>query len=140
MPKRTPRLRSRISRTRHAVAGGAATKSQKAAGRAKNDELDDALEALNRSTNRLRRKFDATDTWMETKLQVQQVLDDGRRINQAVARGSYSPRRHAFGRPCARVSTILLGATVCNLWPCDPNRDHPRALWRPRCPMVGGAL
>jgi hypothetical protein len=51
--------------------------------------LDDALGDLNRSTNRLRRKFDATDTWMETKAQVDQVVNDSRRINQAVARGSY---------------------------------------------------
>ena len=68
---------------------GTATESQKATARTKNDELDDALDALNRSTNRLRRKFDATDTWMETKVQVQAVLDDARRINQAVARGNY---------------------------------------------------
>jgi hypothetical protein len=32
--------------------------------------LDDALGDLNRSTNRLRRKFDATDKWIETKGQV----------------------------------------------------------------------
>jgi transcription initiation factor TFIIIB Brf1 subunit/transcription initiation factor TFIIB len=66
-----------------------ANQSQKANAQAKKDDLDDALGDLNRSTNRLRRKFDATDTWMETKVQVQQVLDDGRRINQVVARGSY---------------------------------------------------
>jgi len=53
------------------------------------DELDDALGDLNRSTNRLRRKFDATDTWMETKVEVDRVLDDGRKINQVVARGKY---------------------------------------------------
>jgi hypothetical protein len=47
----------------------------------KND-LEDALDDLNRSTNRLRRKFDATDKWMETKAQVEQMVDDGRRINQ----------------------------------------------------------
>jgi hypothetical protein len=51
--------------------------------------LDDALGALNHSTNRLRRKFDATDTWMQTKAQVEQVMDDGRKINQVLARGSY---------------------------------------------------
>lgn len=61
---------------------------QEAAKRGK-DELDDALGELNSSTNRLRRKFDATDTWMETKPQVERVVDDGRRINQAVARGNY---------------------------------------------------
>jgi hypothetical protein len=44
---------------------------------------------LNRSTNRLRRKFDPTDKWQETRVQVERVLDDGRRINQAVARGNY---------------------------------------------------
>ena len=68
---------------------GTASESQKATARAKKDELDESLENLNRSTNRLRRKFDATDTWMETKVQVQQVLDDARRMNQAVARGNY---------------------------------------------------
>jgi hypothetical protein len=68
---------------------GQANDSQKATANAKKDELDDALGDLNRSTNRLRRKFDATDTWMETKTQVQRVVDDGRRINQAVTRGNY---------------------------------------------------
>lgn len=63
--------------------------ARKAAAEQGKDELDDALGDLNRSTNRLRRKFDATDTWMETKAQVQRVVDDGRRINQVVARGNY---------------------------------------------------
>jgi hypothetical protein len=66
-----------------------ATDSQKATATAKKDELDDALGDLNRSTNRLRRKFDPTDKWQETRVQVEAVLDDGRKINQAVARGNY---------------------------------------------------
>jgi hypothetical protein len=53
------------------------------------DELDDALGELNQSTNRLRRKFDATDKWIETKAEVERVVDDGRKINQYVARGTY---------------------------------------------------
>ena len=65
------------------------TESQKSTAAARKDELDDALGDLNRSTNRLRRKFDATDTWMETKIQVEQVMDDARKINQVVARGNY---------------------------------------------------
>jgi hypothetical protein len=77
-----------------------ATQSQKSNTEARKDALDDALGDLNRSTNRLRRKFDATDTWMETKVQVQQVLDDGRRINQAVARGNY-------GAEAARLWAVL---------------------------------
>ena len=68
---------------------GQATGSQKATATAKKDELDDALDELNRSTNRLRRKFDATDKWMETKSEVQRVVDDGRKINQAVTKGNY---------------------------------------------------
>jgi hypothetical protein len=68
---------------------GTATEEQKARASEGKDDLDDALGDLNRSTNRLRRKFDPTDTWMETKPQVERMLDDGRKINQAVARGSY---------------------------------------------------
>jgi len=68
---------------------GNATESPKAAASATKDELDDALGELNRSTNRLRRKFDATDKWMETKAEVERVVDDGRKINQAVTRGKY---------------------------------------------------
>ena len=68
-----------------------ASSSQKSKATAKKDALDDALGDLNKSTNRLRRKFDATDKWMETKGQVQSVLDDARKINPALARGSYGP-------------------------------------------------
>jgi hypothetical protein len=68
-----------------------ATENQKAKASNKKDALDDALGDLNRSTNRLRRKFDATDKWMETKGRVENVLDDGRKINQALTRGSYGP-------------------------------------------------
>jgi hypothetical protein len=66
-----------------------ATENQKATATAKKDKLDDALGELNRSTNRLRRKFDPIDTWMQTKGEVQRVVDDGRTINAEVARGSY---------------------------------------------------
>jgi hypothetical protein len=68
-----------------------ATESQKATTSSKKDALDDALGDLNRSTNRLRRQFDPADKWMETKGQVEKVVDDGRKINQVVARGSYGP-------------------------------------------------
>jgi len=79
-----------------------ASDAQKANATAKKDELDDALGDLNRSTNRLRRKFDPTDKWMETKGEVQKVVDDGRRINQVVARGSY-------GAEAARLWSVLRG-------------------------------
>jgi len=63
--------------------------ARKATAQQGKDELDDALGDLNGSTNRLKRKFDATDKWIETKAQVEKVVDDGRRINQVVARGKY---------------------------------------------------
>ena len=66
-----------------------ATENQKAAASNKKDDLDDALGDLNRSTNRLRRKFDPLDKWIETKVEVEKVVDDARKINQVVARGSY---------------------------------------------------
>jgi len=65
------------------------TDSQKSNATAKKDALDDALGDLNRSTNKLRRKFDPTDKWIETKGEVEKVVDDGRKINQVIARGSY---------------------------------------------------
>jgi len=68
-----------------------ATDTQKSKASTKKDALDDALGDLNRSTNRLRRKFDPADKWMETKGEVEKVVDDARKINQVVARGSYGP-------------------------------------------------
>ena len=69
--------------------GRTATDAQKNNARSKKDALDDALGDLNKSTNRLRRKFDGTDTWMTTKGEVQKVVDDGRVVNQALTKGNY---------------------------------------------------
>ena len=51
------------------------------------DDLQNAMDDLNRTTNRLRRKFDATANYLETKVQMEQVMDSGRRVNQVVAKG-----------------------------------------------------
>ena len=74
----------------------------KATTQARKDELDSALDGLNQSTNRLRRKFDGTDAWMQTKAQVEQVMDDGRKINQVIARGNY-------GSEAAKLWGVLRG-------------------------------
>ena len=76
--------------------GRNATESQKENAREKKDELDDALGDLNGSTNRLRRKFDATDRWLETKAQVENVLDDARKINQVLTRGKYGSQAERY--------------------------------------------
>lgn len=79
-----------------------ASESQKATASNKKDALDDALGELNRSTNRLRRKFDPLDKWIETKSEVERVVEDGRKINQVLTRGSY-------GAEAARVWAVLRG-------------------------------
>jgi hypothetical protein len=53
------------------------------------DDLEDAMDDLNRTTNRLRRKFDPTSNYLETKAQMDQVMDSARRVNQAMTRGNY---------------------------------------------------
>ena len=101
-------LEKRGENAKSAAGSGAATgrraqpvtEGQKAAGRAKADDLEEALDDLDKSTNRLRRKFDVTDTWMETKNIVENMMDDGRKINSAVTRGNY-------GAEAARLWSVL---------------------------------
>ena len=76
--------------------GRTATESQKTQAHNTKDDLEDALSDLNRSTNRLRRKFNPTDKWMETRPQVERVLDDGRRINQVLVRGHYGSQAERY--------------------------------------------
>jgi len=51
------------------------------------DDLENAMDDLNRTTNRLRRKFDPTSNYLETKAQMEQVMDSARRVNQVVTKG-----------------------------------------------------
>ena len=53
------------------------------------DDLEDAMDDLNRSTNRLRRKFDPTSNYLETKAQMEQIMDSARRVNQVMTKGNY---------------------------------------------------
>jgi len=76
--------------------GRTTTQAQKDVAHEKKDELDDALGDLNKSTNRLRRKFDPTDKWMETRPQVENVLDDARKINQVMVRGKYGSQAERY--------------------------------------------
>jgi hypothetical protein len=76
------------------------------------DDLEDAMDDLNRSTNRLRRKFDPTSNYLETKAQMEQVMDSARRVNQVMVRGTTAPRQNDTGLHCARTSMSLRGATT----------------------------
>ena len=44
------------------------------------DDLQNAMDDLNRTTNRLRRKFDPTANYIETKVQMEQVMAQTRKI------------------------------------------------------------
>src|SRR5262245_55096257 len=76
--------------------GRTATEGQKEAARERKDELEDALGDLNQSTNRLRRQFNPTDKWIETRPQVERVLDDARKINQVMVRGKYGTQAERY--------------------------------------------
>jgi hypothetical protein len=78
--------------------GKTATESQKNTAKDKKDDLEGALDDLNGSTNRLRRKFDPGDKWMETKSQVERVMDDARRINEVMTRGRYGMQAERYWR------------------------------------------
>ncbi len=60
------------------------------------DDLEDAMDDLNRSTNRLRRKFDPTSNYLETKVQMEQVMDDARRVNQVMVKGNYGTQAQRY--------------------------------------------
>jgi hypothetical protein len=82
------------------------------------DALDEALDDLNKSTNRLRRKFDVTDAWMQTKSLVESVVDDGRKINQQVTRGNYGSQvARLWGTLRTRINEL---ARAYNVQPLAP--------------------
>ena len=60
------------------------------------DDLEDAMDDLDRSTNRLRRKFDPTSNYSETKAQMEQVMDSARRVNQVMTKGNYGTQASRY--------------------------------------------
>jgi hypothetical protein len=60
------------------------------------DDLENAMDDLNRTTNRLRRKFDPTSNYLETKAQMEQVMDSARRVNQVVTKGNYGTQAERY--------------------------------------------
>jgi hypothetical protein len=60
------------------------------------DDLEDSMDDLNRSTNRLRRKFDPTSNYLETKVQMEQVMDSARRVNQVMTKGNYGTQAQRY--------------------------------------------
>ena len=60
------------------------------------DDLENAMDDLNRTTNRLRRKFDPTSNYLETKVQMEQVMDSARRVNQVMTKGNYGSQAEKY--------------------------------------------
>jgi len=87
---------AQAAKTAGRARGRTTTQAQKDNASERKDELDNALGDLNRSTNRLRRKFDPTDKWMDTRPEVDAVLDDGRKINQVLVRGKYGTQAERY--------------------------------------------
>jgi hypothetical protein len=54
------------------------------------------MDDLNRSTNRLRRKFDPASNYLETKVQMEQVMDSARRVNQVMTKGNYGTQAQRY--------------------------------------------
>jgi len=77
---------------------GDSTNSQNRRDQAKQtkDDLSDAMDDLDRSTNRLRRKFDPTSNYLETKVQMEQVMDSARRVNQVMTKGNYGTQSQRY--------------------------------------------
>lgn len=82
--------------TRRGRANSTNADSRKQRAKQTKDDLDDALGDLDRSTNRLRRKFDPSPNYMETRVQMESVMDDARRVNQVIVKGNYGtqPQRY----------------------------------------------
>jgi uncharacterized protein (DUF3084 family) len=63
------------------------------------DELDNALDDLNGATNKLRRRFSPTSNYMETKSQMEDVMESARRVNQVMVKGNYGSQPERLWTP-----------------------------------------
>jgi hypothetical protein len=82
--------------TRRQRANPANTEARSNQARQTKDDLEDAMDDLNRSTNRLRRKFDPTSNYLETKAQMEHVMDSARRVNQVMVKGNYGTQPERY--------------------------------------------
>lgn len=82
--------------TRRQGSNSANTDARQNQARQTKDDLEDAMDDLNRTTNRLRRKFDPTSNYLETKAQMEQVMDSARRVNQVMTKGNYGSQPEKY--------------------------------------------
>ena len=82
--------------TRRQRSNSANTQAQGDQAKQTKDDLENAMDDLNRTTNRLRRKFDSTSNYLETKVQMEQVMDSARRVNQVMVKGNYGTQAERY--------------------------------------------
>jgi len=83
----SPQSQERKRRRSESV--GQPTEAQKAGLQSGKDDLEEVVEDLERATDRLKRKFKRVQNHLDTQNQVENVVDEGREINQLVIRGNY---------------------------------------------------
>jgi hypothetical protein len=93
---RTESAQNSGATTRRQRANSATTEDRKNQARQTKDDLEDSMDDLNRTTNRLRRKFDPTSNYLETKVQMEQVMDSARRVNQVMVKGNYGTQAERY--------------------------------------------
>jgi hypothetical protein len=87
------------SEARRGRATPANTEARKDQARRTKDQLDEALDDLNGATNRLRRRFSPTSNYMETKSQMEDVMESARRVNQVMVKGNYGTQPERYWSP-----------------------------------------
>ena len=87
------------SGTRRGQANPANTQARRDQANRTKDELDSAMDDLNGSTNRLRRRFDSSSNYMDTRAQMENVMEDARRVNQVMVRGNYGTQAERLWAP-----------------------------------------
>jgi hypothetical protein len=93
---RTDSAQSSGATTRRQRSDSANTDARTNQAKQTKDDLENAMDDLNRTTNRLRRKFDPTSNYLETKAQMEQVMDSSRRVNQVMTKGNYGSQAEKY--------------------------------------------
>ena len=88
--------RQNSTTTRRGTANPDNTEARKDQAKRTKDELEEALDDLNGSTNRLRRRFDGSPNYMETRSQMENVMESARRVNQVLVRGKYGTQAERY--------------------------------------------
>ena len=82
--------------TRRQRSNSANTQAQGTQAKQTKDDLENAMDDLDRTTNRLRRKVDSSSNYLETKVQMEQVMDSARRVNQVMVKGNYGTQAERY--------------------------------------------